>query len=525
MMVHLIKKQSIYLSIPLQVNAFSLQHEVSRSYRNVIVPQLEKLFDRIAGTDEIIEIDKLEIDAGIFTIDQIEHNQWADEISEQISRRLEEMIRSNSESTGISFTGLGMSGFRQWMYYMQKGYLPWNNKIRGEEWHRQVFETLAADYNSVTELRKLVLANAYVRERIVYQHDELFIEKLITILTARTQKGLKEIVDEMTELFFLARRKETLFQHAPYREIRQSIYRAVLVLSSVNKKPGPAEFAEIICSLWVRNAGTVSKLAGLPVIRNNTVWKLVEKLTDKRNQAQLLQKDQAAIPGKRILPGTNDNNEDREQMAGSQKAVNDNKAATPVPDDIIMTETFITGRVVKKQEQPVSHEVSKDIFVSNAGMVMLHCFLYPLFNYLGLIKNNEFTDDNSRLKALQLLYYLATGRDKAPEYDLLIPKILCGYAIDMPVPSGVELTEDEKKETDGLLSEVIAQWKKPISIAGLREGFLQRGGKLFVRNERLNLVVETNTIDVLLTTLPWGMGVIKLPWMPKPLMVDWGGER
>jgi hypothetical protein len=108
---------------------------------------------------------------------------------------------------------------------------------------------------------------------------------------------------------------------------------------------------------------------------------------------------------------------------------------------------------------------------------------------------------------------------------LLIPKILCAYQADAPVPSGIQLSEEEKAEADNLLSELIIQWKRDISPAALREGFLQRGGKFFVKNETLNLVIENNTIDVLLNTLPWGISMIKLPWMEKILAVDWGGER
>jgi hypothetical protein len=34
-------------------------------------------------------------------------------------------------------------------------------------------------------------------------------------------------------------------------------------------------------------------------------------------------------------------------------------------------------------------------------------------------------------------------------------------------------------------------------------------------------VVENKTHDVLLSFLPWGYGIIKLPWLERPLFVDW----
>jgi hypothetical protein len=37
------------------------------------------------------------------------------------------------------------------------------------------------------------------------------------------------------------------------------------------------------------------------------------------------------------------------------------------------------------------------------------------------------------------------------------------------------------------------------------------------------LQVEQKAVDVLLNTLPWGIGVIKLPWMKEILHTEWNG--
>ena len=74
-----------------------------------------------------------------------------------------------------------------------------------------------------------------------------------------------------------------------------------------------------------------------------------------------------------------------------------------------------------------------------------------------------------------------------------------------------------------MLEAVIEQWPvlKNTSIAGLREAFLQRNGKLFSKNDKLHLQVEASTLDVLLDQLPWNLSMIKLPWMKGLLRVDW----
>jgi hypothetical protein len=51
---------------------------------------------------------------------------------------------------------------------------------------------------------------------------------------------------------------------------------------------------------------------------------------------------------------------------------------------------------------------------------------------------------------------------------------------------------------------------------------MQRNGKLSVVDDGWLMQVEQKAIDVLLNHLPWGIGIIKLPWMNEILYVEWG---
>jgi hypothetical protein len=74
-----------------------------------------------------------------------------------------------------------------------------------------------------------------------------------------------------------------------------------------------------------------------------------------------------------------------------------------------------------------------------------------------------------------------------------------------------------------MMRAVIAQWSilKSTSPDGLRQGFLQRGGKLQTKNEQLYIEIEKNTIDVLLDHLPWNLSLIRLPWSGQIIRVEW----
>jgi len=163
------------------------------------------------------------------------------------------------------------------------------------------------------------------------------------------------------------------------------------------------------------------------------------------------------------------------------------------------------------------------ILIPNAGVILVHPFLATFFDRLGLRQEKTFKDLDARQQAIYLIHYLATGQRTAPEYELLLPKMLCGYALEMPLPHDILLTDEACAEGGLLLQNVVQRWEKlkNSSVDALREGFLQRNGKLYNRNDRLSLQVEGSSIDVLLDFLPWNLSLVKLPWLKDILYVEW----
>ncbi len=164
------------------------------------------------------------------------------------------------------------------------------------------------------------------------------------------------------------------------------------------------------------------------------------------------------------------------------------------------------------------------LYITQAGLVLLHPFLRFYLEAVGLVTGETFRDEEAQQIAIYLLHYLATKQTDAPEYELVLPKLLCGWPLDEPVVRGLALPEAALAEGETLLQTAIDYWEvlKSTSPDGLREGFLQREGKL-TRNEEGNwkLQVEQQTIDILLSRLPWGVSLVKLPWMADLLIVEW----
>jgi hypothetical protein len=58
-------------------------------------------------------------------------------------------------------------------------------------------------------------------------------------------------------------------------------------------------------------------------------------------------------------------------------------------------------------------------------------------------------------------------------------------------------------------------------MAGLRETFLQREGKLQRTHDGWKLRVQRKTLDVLVDQIPWSISVVFHAWMPQPIHVTW----
>jgi hypothetical protein len=168
------------------------------------------------------------------------------------------------------------------------------------------------------------------------------------------------------------------------------------------------------------------------------------------------------------------------------------------------------------------------IYIGNAGLVLANPFLPHLFDALGLLGRNEagkprLRDEAAASRAVHLLQYLVDGRTDSPEPHLALNKVMCGMPIAAPVEREIEATDLERETCDMLLRSIVENWPilRNTSIAGLRETFLQRDGKLTYGEVGWRLQVQRKTLDVLVDQVPWSIGVVFHAWMPAALHVTW----
>ena len=168
------------------------------------------------------------------------------------------------------------------------------------------------------------------------------------------------------------------------------------------------------------------------------------------------------------------------------------------------------------------------IYIGNAGLVLANPFLPQIFDMLDLMVRGEngklaLRDEAAASRGVHLLQYLVDGRTDRPEPLLVLNKLLCGLPVATPVERAIESTGAEREACETLLRSMIENWPivRGTSLAGLRETFLQREGKLTLGDGGWRLQVQRKTLDVLVDELPWSIGVVFHPWMRSPLHVTW----
>ena len=163
------------------------------------------------------------------------------------------------------------------------------------------------------------------------------------------------------------------------------------------------------------------------------------------------------------------------------------------------------------------------LYIKNAGLILLHPFLSMLFEQLNLTVNQEWASQMAQQKGALLTHYLVYGDTEVDESELVLNKILCGLEITEIVNTQIVLENYEKEKCQSLLDAVLEHWKvmKNSSKEALQETFLQREGKLVFQTNEYEMWIEEKGYDILLEQLPWGIGMIKTPWMENYLNCHW----
>lgn len=175
------------------------------------------------------------------------------------------------------------------------------------------------------------------------------------------------------------------------------------------------------------------------------------------------------------------------------------------------------------QDKKAEDNNIEQVYIGNAGLVLLNPFLPQLFSSLNLVENGKFLDEPSAEHAALLLQHVVNASTDTSEHVLALNKVLCGIRSPLPIQSTINVTADESELVEGMLQALIVHWSAlgKTSVEGLRSSFLERSGLLQPKDSEWQLDVEARAFDMLLDQLPWTYQAIRLPWMTRVLHVNW----
>ncbi|MBB1199764.1 hypothetical protein EGM70_05535 [Enterobacteriaceae bacterium 89] len=179
--------------------------------------------------------------------------------------------------------------------------------------------------------------------------------------------------------------------------------------------------------------------------------------------------------------------------------------------------------ILWKNPQDAAEGIGEPVTIHNAGLVIASVYIPMLFQRLKLTDGRIFVDDSAQHQALFCLQWMTNHSNSAPEYQLLLNKVLCGVPSASAIPQQIALPVGAESLIDALLTAIIAHWRVlgNSSISALQSTFFQREGQLTETPEHWQLNIVPGTFDMLLDRLPWSFQTIKYPWMDKPLFVTW----
>ncbi len=168
-------------------------------------------------------------------------------------------------------------------------------------------------------------------------------------------------------------------------------------------------------------------------------------------------------------------------------------------------------------------KVGQEIFITNAGLVILNGYLHFFFDQCGYLDDTGSMKPELAKRAALLLQYVFDPEGEFPEEQLMLNKILCGLAVNEILPTEFEANDLEKDITSRMIEAIISHWKmvSNSTIEGFRESWLHRNGKLTKKEKHWELHVEKSSFDILLDYKPFTLSPVKFDWMKKGIKVKW----
>lgn len=180
---HILKRQIIELTVPNQKIAPAIQDEISRVYRQRIVPLIDQYCSELSTPDRLYRIDRLELDLGTLDVENLEE-QFIASIKTALRQELSAQIEQQEQTPQPGQNPKTLSALELFTLFVRTGTLPWwadhqNPTLLTENLQQLLDEKPAAFLN----LLRTLIQETGVRQRLIRQYDDQQLGQLAGLLT------------------------------------------------------------------------------------------------------------------------------------------------------------------------------------------------------------------------------------------------------------------------------------------------------------------------------------------------------
>lgn len=510
---HRIVRQVLELELASAGSASMVQETLARRFRDGHLPEIEALFNELAGPGEVLRFARLEIDLG-----RVRGADWLDRFFEALVRQLRKAVGKEPAKEPPAEADWNPPQpsrsddvFRQFLWFLSRGRLPWWGGRPSGPWT----EALGGELGSKqwTAVGDAIHGDLRARRRLIHSVPD-------RVLASATESlGAVPHTERMLERLAPPGLSEDL--RIRWRELFWMLVLEAVLPGRVTAEAGRRLARRLLeeRAVW---GDAVERAASEPRRRppGNAGVETEPIPQPWREWLEQAARSRFEDAFRRNQWKDSESGEAHRPPAAVRSRDGDRKAAAVA--EIEVTAAPRDGRSRFEPSDPKEGTLDEAVYLEGVGVVILHPFLEELFASLGLLNGRDFRDRAARCRAVHLLGYLAYGVPEVPEYDLLLPKLLCNLPWEEPLlPAALE--PEEIAAMDTLLEAVLRHWEalKSGSPEWLRAHFFLRAGKLESVDHGFKLTVERQAQDVLLARLPWGLGLIRLPWMTQFLHVSW----
>ena len=527
----LIEKTIFDIQAKGKIDGFQLQNDLSRWFYKELLPDVEILFNQYDSKENTIEIPKLEVEINTFDIENLTalKAQLLTALEEALKQSKIKTITSNQYNINtnnntqnannelvIYKNNIKNTYFNLWLHFMEHGTMPSSSlAIEEDKMLLAVAEIIALDANAEGRVRYLFSQKKEAIQRFIYQHEEPFLSRILgvflrqklSMLSTWRKAILTQIARSKSSKIFTDEYKATIEkaeQQYSKTKFWTIIFEKILIQNNTVSNAETLFFMPLEM-LIAQEAQTSKQQLNTRDFETNFYAQIIENQWFENN-----------FSSGKIL----------------EKYLN-KKYAAHKKTSKVSKKTIAENAISKEKESPINDDIKRKFetqnpenqyYIKNAGIVIVHAFLPSFYENIGLLNpQKQFLDEHAQQCAIQWIEHLATGEEQLPEYRLLLSKILCGLPLDIPLERDIIFSDNDKTEAQNLLEAIIEHWTiiGKTSIESLRQTFFHRDGKLSHDDKGWLLQVEQRTEDILLSRLPWGISMIKLPFMKEMLRVEW----